>query len=203
MTLTFLRTNGINMMNTKAAVLLGFVTLQCITTYIAGQYTCDSQTTPPIFTKPFEDLRNETMAMISPEHRTSTTEGEVTRTAVLLDPRGSAFIEDRIRAVCPWSYVRNEDLDRIPRVIFEAKCIHSRCHGCHADRDASPLRRPMCSEVHYYAMVMRKMGCDETGRDQYERVLQKISAGCTCLRAAGSTMIHPVNGYPGGERTNP
>ncbi|XP_069134206.1 interleukin 17-like protein [Argopecten irradians] len=139
------------------------------------------------------------MTMISIHYPTAVTEGTVTRTPELVDPRGPAFMEDRLRAVCPWSYVRNEDPERIPRVIFEAKCIQSSCHGCEADTSTLPV----CSEVYYYASVMRKTGCYENGSYRYARTTQRISAGCSCLRPAGSIVIPVHTGYPEGDRANP
>ncbi|OWF44935.1 Interleukin-17A [Mizuhopecten yessoensis] len=167
--------------------LIGFIMLQAICNYTLGQQVCDSLANPPIFMKQLSDLRNETMAVIDPAYRGLTSEVDVTRTEVPVVPRGAAFLEDRLRAVCPWSYARNEDPHRIPQVIFEAKCDHqTTCFGYLGSHDALPMRRPVCSEMYYYSSVMRRTGCDENGQNQYERVMQKISAGCTALRPAGS-----------------
>ncbi|OWF44933.1 Interleukin-17A [Mizuhopecten yessoensis] len=127
------------------------------------------------------------MAVIDPAYRGLASEDDVIKTEVPVVPRGTAFLEDRLRAVCPWSYVRNEDPNRIPQVIFEAKCDHqTTCFGVLGNHDALPMRRPVCSGLYYYASVMRRTGCDSNGQNQYERVMQKIGAGCTGLRPASS-----------------
>lgn len=184
--------------------LIAFLAVECMVIFISATEECVSPAISTDFTKPFSILTDESMAVVDPAYRHTVVEGNVTTTNILVEPRGgSAFVEHRLRAICPWTYVENVDNERIPSTIVEAKCIRRRCRGCssHYYHD-SQLRRPACSEVYYYASVMRKTGCDENGRSQYETALQRISVGCTCLRVAGSRPLVQSNGYPESPRSN-
>lgn len=78
------------------------------------------------------------------------------------------------RSSCPWKFVKNFDVNRIPNEIYEAKCRTSTClssgiEGCIQQR---------CEEVKYFTWVKRK-----TGPSRYEKMLEPISVGCTCACA--------------------
>lgn len=81
-----------------------------------------------------------------------------------------SFVPLAARSSCPWKFVLNVDNLRVPREIFEAKCITPTCNsslmtGC---LDQS------CKEVKQFTWVKRGP------RSNMVDILEPISVGCTC-----------------------
>lgn len=90
-----------------------------------------------------------------------------------------------VKSTCPWHYVRNFDPNRRPKTLIEAQCSTSCCerstHTCCSLNDGPGCSR--CQPIHYYVHVLRRTGCDVRTRTYiYETKLERILAGCTCIR---------------------
>ncbi|XP_056016772.1 interleukin 17-like protein [Ostrea edulis] len=90
-----------------------------------------------------------------------------------------------VKSTCPWHFVKNVDPNRRPKTIIEAQCSFSCCkrsaRTCCDLNNAPGCTR--CQPIYYYVHVLRRTGCDVTTRRYtYENKLEKITAGCTCIR---------------------
>ncbi|VDI54822.1 Hypothetical predicted protein, partial [Mytilus galloprovincialis] len=74
------------------------------------------------------------------------------------------------RALCPWTFVRNIDENRIPREITEAKCLKKFRLG----------KTCQCTEIKFYTYVLRTV-INNDGAYQNKSMLEPISAGCACI----------------------
>ncbi|CAG2235244.1 unnamed protein product [Mytilus edulis] len=77
------------------------------------------------------------------------------------------------RALCPWTFVRNIDENRIPREITEAKCLKEPV----TDQHKKTCR---CKEIKFYTYVLRTV-INNDGVYQNRSILEPISAGCACI----------------------
>ena len=75
---------------------------------------------------------------------------------------------------CPHHYVMNEDPNRRPKVLLEAKCNCDESQPC---LNGQPGTR--CMPVKYYINVLRKNGCDGSSFT-YTQTVEPITVGCTC-----------------------
>ncbi|NXD80158.1 IL17F protein, partial [Halcyon senegalensis] len=79
------------------------------------------------------------------------------------------------RSLAPWDYRVDEDHNRFPQMIADAKCRHSRCVNSNGQLDHSVDSVPIKQEI----LVLRRerKGCHQTFR------LEKkiITVGCTCV----------------------
>ncbi len=84
--------------------------------------------------------------------------------------------EERIHA-CPVTYVKNEDPNRFPRVIDEAKCLCDEClnpgPGKVSDRECQPVK--------YNMKVLRRHGC-VNGVFRYDLDIEPIAVSCSCVK---------------------
>ncbi|NXU49943.1 IL17F protein, partial [Turnix velox] len=79
------------------------------------------------------------------------------------------------RSLAPWDYRIDEDHNRFPRVIADAKCRHSRCVNSDGELDHSVNSVPIRQEI----LVLRReqKGCHQT----YRLEKKIITVGCTCV----------------------
>ncbi|XP_060554473.1 interleukin-17B-like [Ruditapes philippinarum] len=80
----------------------------------------------------------------------------------------------RRASTCPWHYVLNVDNQRIPTILFEARC------NC-AHRCLGGMANSRCEPINYYYHVYRKVEEDKYGFCTYRETLEAISVGCTCI----------------------
>ena len=75
--------------------------------------------------------------------------------------------------MCPWTFVKNEDRKRYPKILVQAKAATPRCHG--------GLRN--CEDVFYYIRVLRRRDeCDEENHYVYEAGWQKVTVASVCTK---------------------
>nr|XP_009942681.1 PREDICTED: interleukin-17F-like [Opisthocomus hoazin] len=81
----------------------------------------------------------------------------------------------RNRSLAPWDYSLNEDPNRFPRVIADAKCRLSGCVNPLGQEDHSLNSVPIHQEI----LVLRReqRGC----RPTYRLEKKVITVGCTCV----------------------
>ncbi|NWR77385.1 IL17 protein, partial [Centropus unirufus] len=79
------------------------------------------------------------------------------------------------RSLAPWDYRIDEDHNRFPQVIADAKCRHSRCVNSNGQLDHSLNSVPIQQEI----LVLRKerKGCHQS----YRLEKKLITVGCTCV----------------------
>ncbi|NWS73479.1 IL17F protein, partial [Crotophaga sulcirostris] len=79
------------------------------------------------------------------------------------------------RSLAPWDYRIDEDHNRFPQVIADAKCRHSRCVDVNGQLDHSLNSVPIKQEI----LVLRRerKGCHQT----YRLEKKIITVGCTCV----------------------
>ncbi|XP_008942655.1 PREDICTED: interleukin-17F-like [Merops nubicus] len=86
-----------------------------------------------------------------------------------------ASLDVSSRSLAPWDYRIDEDHNRFPQMIADAKCRHSRCVTSNGQLDHSLNSVPIKQEI----LVLRreKKGCHQSFR------LEKkvITVGCTCV----------------------
>ena len=87
-----------------------------------------------------------------------------------------------LRSTCPWHYVLNNDNNRIPATLVEAKC---NCQGSTSCVGANnPHYHTRCMPVIYYTRVRRKFAhcVNENGQleSMFKSVREPIVVGCTC-----------------------
>ncbi|NXG77205.1 IL17F protein, partial [Baryphthengus martii] len=89
------------------------------------------------------------------------------------DTKGTLDVSSR--SLSPWDYRIDEDHNRFPPMIADAKCRHSRCVNLNGQLDHSVNSVPIQQEI----LVLRKQqkGCQQSFR------LEKkiITVGCTCV----------------------
>ncbi|NXY81793.1 IL17F protein, partial [Alcedo cyanopectus] len=79
------------------------------------------------------------------------------------------------RSLSPWDYRIDEDHNRFPHMIADAKCRHSRCVNFHGQLDHSVNSVPIKQEI----LVLRR---ERNGCHQSFRLEKKIiTVGCTCV----------------------
>ncbi|KAH0621817.1 hypothetical protein JD844_023459, partial [Phrynosoma platyrhinos] len=82
----------------------------------------------------------------------------------------------RNRSLSPWDYSINEDPNRFPHVIAEAKCRHDAC----LDFTGRGLNHHMNSvRIQQEILVLKReqIGCQQT----YSLEKQLVTVGCTCI----------------------
>uniref|UniRef100_A0A8D0L0P3 Uncharacterized protein n=2 Tax=Strigidae TaxID=30459 RepID=A0A8D0L0P3_STROC len=79
------------------------------------------------------------------------------------------------RSLAPWDYRIDEDHNRFPEVIADAKCRHSRCVNLDGKLDHSVNSVPIKQEI----LVLRRerKGCHQS----YHLEKKVITVGCTCV----------------------
>ncbi|NXK10877.1 IL17F protein, partial [Herpetotheres cachinnans] len=79
------------------------------------------------------------------------------------------------RSLAPWDYRIDEDHNRFPHMIADAKCRHSRCVNLDGQLDHSLNSVPIKQEI----LVLRReqKGC----RQSYRLEKKIITVGCTCV----------------------
>ena len=78
------------------------------------------------------------------------------------------------RAVCPWSYVMEEQKDRFPRTIPVAKCKCSNCIG-------PDPNKTYCSKIYRQIPVLKRHECNAATKFYiYRWKTIKISVACVC-----------------------
>ncbi|XP_025897127.1 interleukin-17A-like [Nothoprocta perdicaria] len=82
------------------------------------------------------------------------------------------------RSLAPWDYRINEDPNRFPQVIADAKCRHTSCVDLAGQLDYSGSSVPIYQEI----LVLRReqRGCHHS----YWLEKKMITVGCTC--------VHPI-----------
>lgn len=91
-------------------------------------------------------------------------------------------------AKCPWVYVPNKDIMRIPAIIYEAKCVCDKCSNTtsvsHMERGrpVSPIPGK-CLPVSSSVFVFKKLCNVETGVFNIVLTVETIATGCTCFHA--------------------
>ncbi|XP_005239261.4 interleukin-17A [Falco peregrinus] len=79
------------------------------------------------------------------------------------------------RSLAPWDYRIDEDHNRFPQVIADAKCRHSRCVNLDGQLDHSLNSVPIKQEI----LVLQR---EQKGSHQSYRLEKKIiTVGCTCV----------------------
>lgn len=74
-------------------------------------------------------------------------------------------------ALCPFSYYRNYDVNRVPRTLLEARCT------C----EEPGLAGTLCQEVVYHVRVVRRSGCGADGYFTYRAVYEPVSVACVAV----------------------
>ncbi|XP_004463836.1 interleukin-17A [Dasypus novemcinctus] len=87
------------------------------------------------------------------------------------------------RSTSPWNLHRNEDPERYPSVIWEAKCRHLGCVNAQGKVDHHMNSVPIQQEI----LVLRRESqrCPHTFR--LEKML--VDVGCTCVTPIVRTMV--------------
>uniref|UniRef100_A0A8C8VMI3 Interleukin 17F n=1 Tax=Pelusios castaneus TaxID=367368 RepID=A0A8C8VMI3_9SAUR len=80
------------------------------------------------------------------------------------------------RSMAPWDYSIDEDPNRFPQVIAQAKCRHYSCVDSTGEEDYSMNSIPIQHEI----LVLRReqRGCQHA----YRMEKQLVTVGCTCVR---------------------
>ncbi|NXI52479.1 IL17F protein, partial [Chloroceryle aenea] len=79
------------------------------------------------------------------------------------------------RSLAPWDYRMDEDHNRFPQMIADAKCRHSSCVNLNGQLDHSVNSVPIKQEI----LVLRR---ERNGCHQSFRLEKKIiTVGCTCV----------------------
>ncbi|XP_049621180.1 interleukin-17A-like [Suncus etruscus] len=106
---------------------------------------------------------------------------------VKLDTGGSKgnsrrSVDYHTRSTSPWDVQSNEDLNRVPPVIWEAKCRYLGCVNAEGQVDSSMNSVPIQQEI----LVLRR----ETGQCNNTFRLEKmlVTVGCTCV----TPIVHHV-----------
>uniref|UniRef100_F6WPR3 Interleukin 17F n=1 Tax=Xenopus tropicalis TaxID=8364 RepID=F6WPR3_XENTR len=88
----------------------------------------------------------------------------------------SLRMEMRNRSLSPWDYVNDQDNNRYPNIIYEAKCRHAGCLDSQGNMDARVNSIPIRQEI----LVLRRemIGCTPSFRLEKKMV----TVGCTCAR---------------------
>ncbi|KAK2113846.1 Interleukin-17A [Saguinus oedipus] len=79
------------------------------------------------------------------------------------------------RSSSPWNLHRNEDPERYPSVIWEAKCRHLGCVDADGNVDYHMNSVPIQQEI----LVLRREPRHCTNSFRLEKML--VSVGCTCV----------------------
>ncbi|KAL4224400.1 Interleukin 17B [Mactra antiquata] len=100
----------------------------------------------------------------------------------MVDKRARATLENN---ACPWVFVSNYDVDRLPVNIPETRCVCDRCleklpRGENVFRYVPRLGR--CKPVKSSVVVLRRHWNVTSGLYDYEPDTEKIAVGCTCTR---------------------
>ncbi|XP_075056900.1 interleukin-17A-like [Mixophyes fleayi] len=82
----------------------------------------------------------------------------------------------RSRSTSPWDYRSNEDNNRYPAVINEARCLHKGCVDSEGNVDLSMNSVPIRQEILVLRREMR--GCIPV----YKLDKELVTVGCTCVR---------------------
>ncbi|CAM5131060.1 unnamed protein product [Natator depressus] len=80
------------------------------------------------------------------------------------------------RSMSPWDYSINEDPNRFPQVIAQAKCRHYSCVDSTGQEDYSMNSIPIQHEI--LVLQREQRGCQHT----YRLEKQLVTVGCTCAR---------------------
>uniref|UniRef100_A0A8C3PBS4 Interleukin-17F n=1 Tax=Chrysemys picta bellii TaxID=8478 RepID=A0A8C3PBS4_CHRPI len=80
------------------------------------------------------------------------------------------------RSMSPWDYSINEDPNRFPQVIAQAKCRHYSCVDSTGQQDYSMNSIPIQQEI--LVLQRERRGCQHT----YRLEKQLVTVGCTCAR---------------------
>lgn len=80
------------------------------------------------------------------------------------------FIPLALRSSCPWKIVENFDNFRLPKKIYEAKCVRQSCRSSLM----SGCLHQVCSEVKHFIWARRRTAIG------MEQILEPVSVGCTC-----------------------
>ncbi|XP_021342183.1 interleukin 17-like protein [Mizuhopecten yessoensis] len=170
-----------------------------------GHIDCQEPEVMPSSGTPITGLESDTLAMLESYNRGiikgvpcifNNITRELVSTSMTTQPN---FVADMDRGVCPWRYHRNTDPNRIPNVLYEARCSATNCDGCQTD--SHNLSGNKCKEIYFYISVLRRVGCiDNVYR--YSTVLEPLSAGCTCLGPAPSSHIGISNTAGPGLKAN-
>ncbi|XP_029801342.1 interleukin-17A [Suricata suricatta] len=79
------------------------------------------------------------------------------------------------RSTSPWSLHRNEDPERYPSVIWEAKCLHWGCVNAEGKEEHHMNSVPIQQEI----LVLRRESQHCPHSFQLEKML--VTVGCTCV----------------------
>ncbi|XP_071995784.1 interleukin-17A-like [Engystomops pustulosus] len=95
----------------------------------------------------------------------------------------------RRSSLSPWTYRRDEDERRHPRVIYQAVCSHARCLDSRGNQDLSRDSTP----ISHNRLVLRWEVKDCEPHFRLEN--QWVTVGCTCTNTNNRPNISP--GAPG------
>ncbi|XP_041418326.1 interleukin-17A-like [Xenopus laevis] len=95
----------------------------------------------------------------------------------------SLRIEMSNRSLSPWDYINDEDNNRYPSIIYEAKCRHAGCLDSQGNMDPRVNSIPISQEI----LVLRRemIGCTPSFRLEKKM----ITVGCTCVRPIVHNLI--------------
>ncbi|NWH58637.1 IL17F protein, partial [Geococcyx californianus] len=79
------------------------------------------------------------------------------------------------RSLSPWDYRIDEDHNRFPQVIANAKCRHARCVNSNGQLDHSLNSVPINQEI--LVLQRERKGCHQS----YRLEKKIITVGCTCV----------------------
>nr|AHZ08738.1 interleukin 17A [Phascolarctos cinereus] len=90
--------------------------------------------------------------------------------------QGSKISPDyKNRSTSPWDMVPNEDANRLPRTIWEARCRHSGCINAEGKVD----HHVNSVEIQQEILVLRRQFPNCSTSFQLEKIL--VTVGCTCV----------------------
>jgi hypothetical protein len=158
-------------------VRLGFFQISVILCIYIVTTSCQTSHTRR-FARSLHTLKDESMAILPGDELNHPTLSSIPKQLVNITrtdiehctaPRSNLFLTGR--STCPWKFVLNNDQNRIPKEIYEAKCRTETCLGT----NIQGCTTQKCREVQYFTWVKRR-----ASRQRYHRVLEPISVGCTC-----------------------
>ncbi|XP_022091880.1 interleukin-17C-like [Acanthaster planci] len=82
------------------------------------------------------------------------------------------------RGTCPWSYEREENRNRLPRVIYRAVKL---CTKCLNPRTGAEIPDAVCEPINYTLKVMNRSECSN-GNYTYQVGFQTIPVAFSCSR---------------------
>jgi hypothetical protein len=119
------------------------------------------------FSKNEDDVLNETLYTVQTGSITDNAKCEDFR----METSERHFVPTNQIASCPWTYVRTVDENRVPNVLWEARCV------CRCGVNAADCHYYRCMPVYTYIKVLRRLSCMDIRPEFFP-----LAVGCTQVR---------------------